>query len=125
MSRVALPLGRILAHLGLEREALSDDYLCRLLLAHREQVPYETASRLLRYRDLADPDKRVRLPQRVWEESMTLGTGGSCSDSSYAFKKLLDALGFDAAMAINSEGEVARDAEGQVLDFPASPRTAR
>lgn len=114
----SLPVERILTYLGLAREVPTFDYLRRLILAHRERVPYETATRLLRYRDIADPDARVRLPALVWEESIALGTGGSCSDGSYAFKKLLDALGFEAAMAINSEGEVTRDAEDRVLNFP-------
>lgn len=116
-----LPTERILSYLELEYERPSYDYLRRLMLAYRERVPYETASRLLRYRDIADPDARVRLPEEVWEESMSFGSGGSCSDGTYALKKLLDALGFDVKMVINSEGEVTRDADDRVLDFPRGP----
>jgi len=114
----ALPIERILSYLELARARPSFDSLRRLLLAYRERVPYETATRLLRYRDIPEPDARVRLPAEVWEKSMATGSGGSCSDGTYAFKKLLDALGFDAALAINSEGAVTRDADDRVLDFP-------
>lgn len=118
MRQTELPMNRILGHLGLKRAAPGYDYLRRLLLAHRERVPFETATRLLRYRDISDSDRRVRLPAEFWEESIAMGSGGTCSDSSYAFKKMLDALGFEAAMAINSEGEVKRDTDNRVLDFP-------
>ncbi len=83
----SLPTEQILAHLELGRKRPDFDYLRRLLLAYRECVPYETATRLLRYRDILDPDDRVRLPEQVWEESMRMGSGGSCSDGTYAFKK--------------------------------------
>jgi arylamine N-acetyltransferase len=114
----SLPLNRILDYLELGREHPTYDYLRRLLLAYRERVPYETATRLLHYCDISNPDERVRLPEQVWEESMAVGSGGSCSDGTYAFKRLLDALDFDAAMAINSEGQVDRDENDTVLDFP-------
>lgn len=111
-------LEAILAFLETEREEPSLDFLRRLILAYRDRVPFETATRLLRFRDFEKPEDRVRLPAEFWREKMTLGAGGSCSDSTYAFKKLLDDLGFCASLAINSEGEVKRDANGKVLDFP-------
>ncbi len=116
--RTNLDTGKILQFLDMPREEPSFDFLRRLLIAYRDRVPYETATRLLRYRDIEKAEDRVRLPDEFWREKMTLGAGGSCSDSTYAFKKLLDALGFRSSLAINSEGEVARDAEGNVTDFP-------
>ncbi|MEM6428363.1 MAG: arylamine N-acetyltransferase [Deinococcota bacterium] len=116
-----LPTDQLLAHLELDSEPPSYDYLRRLMLAYRERVPYENASRLLRYRDIRNPDARVRLPQHVWQESMSIGSGASCSDGTYAFKKLLDALGFEVKLVINSEGKVQRDKADQVLDFPREP----
>lgn len=109
---------KILAFLEMEREEPSFEYLRRLLIAYRDRVPFETATRLLRFRDFEKAGDRVRRPAEFWREKMTLGAGGSCSDSTYAFKKLLDSLGFSASLAINSEGAVKRDANGNVLDFP-------
>jgi hypothetical protein len=116
--RTCLDTGAILSFLEVEIEEPSFDYLRRLLIAYRDRVPYETATRLLRFRDIEEPEDRVRYPDEFWREKMALGAGGSCSDSTYAFKKLLDALGFSCSMAINSEGKVRRDADGNVVDFP-------
>ncbi|MEL6406969.1 MAG: arylamine N-acetyltransferase [Chloroflexota bacterium] len=113
-----LPIDRILTYLELEREQPSYDYLRRLLLAHRERVPHETASRLLRCRDMSEPDDRLCLPIQVWEESIALGTGTTCSDGTYAFKKLLEGLGFDVSLAINSEGKIERSKTDELLTFP-------
>jgi hypothetical protein len=116
--RIRLDAEAILNFLEMPREEPSYGYLRRLLVAYRDRVPYETATRLLRYRDIRVPEDRVRYPEEFWREKMTLGAGGSCSDSSYAFKSLLDSLGFDCSMAVNSEGEVERDAAGSILSFP-------
>lgn len=113
-----LDTGKILAFLETEREEPSLDFLRRLILAYRDRVAFETATRLLRFRDFEKPEDRVRLPAEFLREKMTLGAGGSCSDSTCAFKKLLDDLGFSCSLAINSEGEVKRGADGRVLDFP-------
>ncbi len=116
--RTNLDTEKILAFLEMEREEPSHEYLRRLILAYRDRVPYETATRLLRCRDTERAEDLVRHPAEFWREKMTLGAGGSCSDSTYAFKKLLDELGFSCSLAINSEGEVKHDENGTVLDFP-------
>jgi hypothetical protein len=118
VTRAALDTDAILSFLELPSEEPSHDYLRRLLIAYRDRVPYETATRLLRYRDIQRPEDRVRYPDEFWREKLSLGAGGSCSDSTYAFKKLLDELGFECAMAVGSEGAVERDESGNVLELP-------
>lgn len=92
--------GAALRFLRMSAEEPSRDYLGRLLLAYRDRVPYETVTRLLSRRDVSEPEDRVRPPARFWKETIDPGTGDSDPDAAYAFKKLLETLGFECAMAV-------------------------
>jgi arylamine N-acetyltransferase len=42
-------MDRLLAHLGLEREAPTLDYLHRIIREHQQRVPFETLTKLIDY----------------------------------------------------------------------------
>jgi arylamine N-acetyltransferase len=90
----------VLAHLGLEREQPSLEYLRRLQVAFREGVPFETASRVLLFAEVGEATARPRRPATFWHNAIEHGLGGSCSEMAYAYWALLGKLGFDASLAI-------------------------
>ncbi|MEP6801776.1 MAG: arylamine N-acetyltransferase [Acidobacteriota bacterium] len=69
-------------------------YLHRLFLRFNERIPFETASKIVRDRQMADPAGKPRRPGTFWAERLEAGTGGTCFARVAAFDALLTALGF-------------------------------
>lgn len=81
--------------------------LDRLIQAYPARVPWESASRIVRRAAVARPEDCPRWPETFWQEAITLGTGGTCFESNYAFFALLQALGFDGYLTVNDMNETA------------------
>ncbi|HIP71816.1 MAG TPA: arylamine N-acetyltransferase, partial [Anaerolineae bacterium] len=96
---------RVLAHLGVQPVLLSLSFLDELVTAYTRSVPWETAFRIVRRADVVDTAVCPRWPEQFWQEAVTLGSGGTCFESNYAFFALLQALGFDSYLTINNMGE--------------------
>ena len=78
--------------------------LRQLLNRYTRTVPWESASRIVRrarYKHAADC---AILGAEFWESHFTLGTGGTCYESNYAFFALLLRLGYDGYLTINDMG---------------------
>lgn len=56
----------------------------------------------------------------MFREAREQGLGATCSDGSYALKHLLEHLGYDTHMLINSEGAVGRDPAGRPISWPTA-----
>jgi arylamine N-acetyltransferase len=104
MTITGVVMDRLLAHLGLEREAPSLDYLHRLVRRHQLRVPFETLSKLVDYEPgLRRGDFLPPLELYV-ERIVTRRTGGLCWTLARGFHALLADLGFDAALMIMEPG---------------------
>lgn len=99
-----MPAQRLLAHLGLEREGPSLDYLHRLVREHQLRVPFETLTKHLDYEPgLRRGDFLPPLEEYV-ERIVTRGAGGLCWTLARGFHSLLADLGFDAALMVMHTG---------------------
>ncbi len=87
----------VLEALGLERRRPGAAYLRELFGAFNRRVPFESASKIVRDRDVAASSGKPRLPELFWEEHVALGTGGTCFARVAAFARLTEALGFEPA----------------------------
>ncbi len=96
---------RVLAHLGVRAARPSLSFLDELVAAYTRSVPWETAFRIVRRADVTNTAVCPRWPARFWQEASTLGGGGTCFESNYAFFSLLQALGFGGYLTINNMGE--------------------
>jgi arylamine N-acetyltransferase len=98
MSRRPSAPDRLLAHLGLAREAPGLDYLDRLIRQHQLRVPFETLTKLADYEPgLRRGDFLPPLDEYV-ERIVTRGAGGLCWTLARGFHALLVDLGFDASL---------------------------
>jgi len=87
---------RLLAHLGLEPEPPTLDFLHRLIAAHQSTVPFETLTKLADYEPgLARGDFLPPLDLYV-DRMITRGGGGLCWTLARGFHALLTDLGFAA-----------------------------
>ncbi len=96
---------RILAHLAVRPASPRLSFLDELVTAYTRTVPWETAFRIARRADVADTAVCPRWPEQFWQEAVTLGSGGTCFESNYAFFALLQTLGFHGYLTINNMGE--------------------
>lgn len=96
----------VLDFLGVTFHVADGDTLDRLIGAYARRVPWESASRIVRRADVRDTADCPRWPAHFWSEAMSLGTGGTCFESNYAFFALLRALGYDGYLTINDMGEL-------------------
>ncbi len=94
-----LPVDDILAWLGLEAAAPAPDFLSRLLLGWATHIPWESASRIARHQRPGAPADYARRPAAFFADALRLGTGGTCFESNFALRALLEALGFTSTMA--------------------------
>lgn len=95
---------RLLAHLGVQREAPSLDYLHRLVREHQLRVPFETLTKLIDYEPgLRTGDFLPPLPLYV-DRIVRRGAGGLCWTLARGFHALLIDLGFDAALMVMNPG---------------------
>jgi arylamine N-acetyltransferase len=61
-----------------------------------ERVPFESASKIVRDRDVREREDKRREPELFWEDFVERGAGGTCFARTAAFGQLLGAIGFRA-----------------------------
>ena len=106
------PLDDVLEALELSRDEASAAFLERLFFRFNERVPFETASKILRDAEVADPAGKPRGPEVFWRDFLERGTGGTCYARVAAFDQLLSALGFETRKAL---GRVEEDFDHAAL----------
>ncbi len=74
----------------------------RLISAYVRRVPWESASRIAAR--FGGVGVYPRWPEVFWQQAITLGTGGTCFESNYAFFTLLRDLGYEGYLTINNMG---------------------
>lgn len=84
----------ILEALDLARAEPGVGFLHALFDRFNARVPFETATKILRYARISDPDEQPRRPPLFWKEHLELGTGGTCFARVAALGQLLSELGF-------------------------------
>lgn len=95
----------VLAHLGLPAAPPTLSFLEALVNAYIRQVPWETASRIVKRARTAETAVCPRWPQEFWTDNLERGSGGTCFESNYAFFSLLRALGYEGYLTINNMGD--------------------
>lgn len=97
-------MDRLLAHLDLDREAPTLDYLHRIIREHQLRVPFETLTKLIDYEPgLQRGDFMPPLEQYV-ERVVTRGAGGLCWTLARGLHTLLRDLGFDVSLMVMEPG---------------------
>ena len=97
---------RILRHFGLEPDLRTDlASLQELVTAYTRTVPWESASRIVRRAQHDSAENCVLYGTDFWDSHFTLGAGGTCYESNYAFYALLRRLGYAGYLTINNMGE--------------------
>lgn len=94
-----------LDYLGLTPAPPTSHLLDQLVTAYTSQVPWESASRIVRRARRREATGCPRWPQDFWREAIQHGTGGTCFESNYALFWLLRGLGYDAYLTLNDMGE--------------------
>lgn len=98
------PTDALRAHLGLDAEAPTLDYLHRLVAAHQRRVPFETLTKLIDYEPgLERGDFLPPLADYV-ARIVVRGAGGLCWTLARGFQALLADLGFDASLMVMEPG---------------------
>lgn len=95
----------VLSYLNVSPAKPDIHLLERLITAYITKVPWESAFRITRRAQVADTAVCPRWPDIFWQEALTLGGGGTCFESNYAFFSLLTALGFEGYLTINNMGD--------------------
>lgn len=93
---------QILSYLGCSRKPPSVRYLNQLVRTYIRQVPWESASRIVKRHSTAETSHCPRLPEEFWAEALSQGTGGTCFENNLAFFTLLTTLGFQGYLTINN-----------------------
>jgi arylamine N-acetyltransferase len=91
---MTLNTSAILAHLRLSQPAPTPAFLNDLLTAWATCIPWESVSRIARHQQPGSPLNYARDPEAFYADALRHGTGGTCFESNFALKALLDALGF-------------------------------
>jgi arylamine N-acetyltransferase len=97
---VTLLVEDVLDALELPGQQPSLGFLETLFRRFNSRVPFETASKILRDADVADPAVKPRLPDVFWRDFLDAGTGGTCYARVAAFDALASELGFAARKAL-------------------------
>lgn len=97
-------LDRLLAHIGLEREAPGLEYLHRIVHRHQLRVPFETLTKLIDWE--AGRKRGDFLPdlETYVDRIVTRGAGGLCWTLARGLHALLTDLGFDASLMVMHPG---------------------
>lgn len=104
MTTTHLAAGRLLGHLGLEREAPTLDFLHRIIREHQRRVPFETLSKLLDYEPGLERGDFMPSMADYVERIVTRGAGGLCWTLARGLHVLLSDLGFDASLMYMDPG---------------------
>ncbi len=103
---MTFPAEDVLDALELTTEEPSLGYLETIFRRFNARVPFETASKILRDSDVADPAEKPRTPDLFWRDFLDAGTGGTCYARVAAFDALARELGFATRKAL---GRVEKD----------------
>lgn len=97
----------VLAYLNVGLGSPSLPFLNEILTGWSCHIPWESVSRIARHRAPGTPESYACAPDVFFENAIRYGTGGTCFESNFALRALLDALGFDCALAFcDMEGEI-------------------
>lgn len=102
----------ILEALDLQRAEPGVGFLHALFDRFNARVPFETATKILRFARVSDPEERPRRPQLFWKEHLEQGAGGTCFARVAALGQLLSELGFPVQRVL---GRVLRDFDHAAL----------
>ncbi|HEY5669578.1 MAG TPA: arylamine N-acetyltransferase [Anaerolineales bacterium] len=94
----------ILDYLECPKKAPTLRYLNHLIKAYLRKVPWESVSRIVKRHATLETEDCPRWPEEFWQETMQLGFGGTCYESSLAFYSLLMALGYEGYLTVNDMG---------------------
>lgn len=92
----------ILQHLKIKKAAPTLPYLKQLIIAYCTNIPWESASRIVRKSSCDKVSKCLRLENEFWNSAMHFGTGGTCYESNWAFFCLLQSLEYKGYLTINT-----------------------
>jgi len=95
---------RFLAHLALDRETPTLDYLHRIIRQHQLRVPFETLTKLIDYEPGLERGDFMPPMAEYVERIVTRGGGGLCWTLARGLHFLLDDLGFDASLMYMDPG---------------------
>lgn len=95
----------VLNYLDIKPTNPDSKLLDQLINAYIRKVPWESAFRIARRARITNTNKCPRWPAIFWQEALTLGGGGTCFESNYAFLTLLKAVGFEGYLTINNMGD--------------------
>jgi arylamine N-acetyltransferase len=107
-----LPVDEILEALDLSRAEPGIGFLQALFSRFNARVPFESASKIVRQAQVADPAEKPRRPEIFWSDHVELGAGGTCFARVAAFDALARALGFSTRKVL---GRVERDFDHAAL----------
>jgi len=88
---------RLLAHMTLDREPPTLDYLHRLVRQHQLRVPFETLTKLIDYEPGLRRGDFLPPVEEYVDRIVTRGAGGLCWTLARGFQELLVDLGFEAS----------------------------
>ncbi len=86
--------------LGLSVRAPDLSFLREIYRAFSSQVPFESASKIVRDRQVEDLADKPRRPGTFWKDFEELGAGGTCFARVAAFEELLRQLGFSSKLLL-------------------------
>jgi arylamine N-acetyltransferase len=75
-------------------------FLRELFRAFNEKVPVESASKIVRDREVDEPSEKPRRPEIFWNDFLERGAGGTCFARVAAFDALIRKLGFSSRRLI-------------------------
>ncbi|MBK8233080.1 MAG: arylamine N-acetyltransferase [Candidatus Eisenbacteria bacterium] len=110
---------RLLAHLELEPEAPTLEFLHRIIREHQLRVPFETLTKLIDYEPGRARGDFMPSMEEYVDRVVTRGAGGLCWTLARGLRELLHALGFDAALMYMDPGHCCVRVE-----FPEGPQYA-
>ncbi|HKA36025.1 MAG TPA: arylamine N-acetyltransferase [Thermoanaerobaculia bacterium] len=90
-----VPVDDILEALEIDCAEPSFHYLEALFARFNQRVPFESASKIVRNAEVADPREKPRWPDVFWADHLESGAGGTCFARVAAFQALIASLGFD------------------------------
>jgi len=98
---------RVLRHFDLPSDPPPDlSTLRRLVERYTRTVPWESASRIVRRARHSQLNDCAVLGAKFWENTLNIGTGGTCFESNYSFFGLLRRLGYEGYLTINNMGDL-------------------
>lgn len=95
---------RLLAYLGLQREAPTLPYLNRIIREHQLRVPFETLTKLIDYEPGLQRGDFLPPLEAYVDRIVTRGAGGLCWTLARGLHALLGDLGFDVALMVMEPG---------------------